>query len=46
VRAHQARTLLEEALAELASARRHLDFSSRQVAGLPGNLDGQFAALM
>ena len=36
----QARTLLEQALSELASARRHLDFSSSQVAGLPGTLEG------
>jgi len=36
----QARRLLEQALAELASARRHLDFSSRQVAALPAALEG------
>ena len=36
----QARSLLEQALAELASARRHLDFSYGQVAGLPGALQG------
>ena len=36
----QARSLLEQGLAELASARRHLDFSCQQVAGLPGDLEG------
>jgi uncharacterized protein YutE (UPF0331/DUF86 family) len=36
----QARRLLEQALADLAGARRHLDFSSQQVAGLPGSLEG------
>ena len=36
----QARTLLQQALADLANARRHLDFSFQQVAGLPGTLDG------
>ncbi|MGD1086373.1 MAG: HepT-like ribonuclease domain-containing protein [Verrucomicrobiota bacterium] len=36
----QARRLLDQALAELASARRHLDFSSQQVAGLPETLEG------
>jgi len=40
MRRDQARNLLEQALGELASARRHLDFSSRQVAGLPGTLEG------
>ena len=35
----QARTLLQQALADLASARRHLDFSFQQVAGLPDTLD-------
>ena len=35
----QARSLLDQALAELANARRHLDFSSRQVAGLPDTLE-------
>ena|ERR1017187_3010487 len=35
-----ARSLLEQGLAELASARRHLDFSFQQVAGLPDNLAG------
>ena len=36
----QARPFLEEALAELAQARAHLDFSFRQVAPLPDNLKG------
>jgi hypothetical protein len=36
----QARRFLEQALAELASARRHLDFSSQQVAGLSSTLEG------
>jgi uncharacterized protein YutE (UPF0331/DUF86 family) len=36
----QAQRLLDQALAELADARRHLDFSCRQVAGLSGNLEG------
>lgn len=35
-----ARELLAAALAELASARRHLDYSFQQVAALPGNLEG------
>lgn len=35
-----ARELLSVALAELAAARRHLDYSFQQVAGLPGNLEG------
>ncbi len=34
------RSLLEQSLAELASARRHLDFSFQQVAGLPDTLSG------
>ena len=33
-----ARSLLEQSLAELASARRHLDYSFQQVAGLPDTL--------
>ncbi|MGA3179061.1 MAG: HepT-like ribonuclease domain-containing protein [Verrucomicrobiota bacterium] len=36
----QARSLLEQALAELVSARGHLDFSYRQIEGLPGSLAG------
>jgi uncharacterized protein YutE (UPF0331/DUF86 family) len=36
----QARSLLEQALNELANARRHLDYSSQQVAGLPDTLAG------
>ena len=36
----QARELLAAALAELTSARRHLDFSFQQVVRLPGNLEG------
>jgi hypothetical protein len=36
----QARKLLEQALAELGNARRHLDFSFQQVAGLPSTLAG------
>ena len=36
----QARRLLEQGLAELAKARRHLDYSSQQVAGLPDTLEG------
>jgi uncharacterized protein YutE (UPF0331/DUF86 family) len=35
-----ARGLLEQSLAELAAARRHLDYSFQQVAGLPGTLQG------
>ena len=33
-----ARSLLEQGLAELANARRHLDYSFQQVAGLPDTL--------
>jgi uncharacterized protein YutE (UPF0331/DUF86 family) len=40
MKADQARSMLEQALADLANARRHLDFSCRQVAGLPGTLQG------
>jgi hypothetical protein len=36
----QARSLLEQALADLANTRRHLDFSCQQVARLPGSLEG------
>jgi len=36
----QARSLLQQALTDLANARRHLDFSFQQVAGLPGTLEG------
>ncbi len=32
---NHARSLLEQGLAELANARRHLDYSFQQVAGLP-----------
>lgn len=35
-----ARKLLEESLAELADARRHLNYSFQQVAGLPATLAG------
>ena len=35
-----ARSLLEQGLAELANARRHLDYSFQQVAGLPDALKG------
>lgn len=35
---NQARSLLEQGLAELANARRHLDYSFQQVAGLPDTL--------
>ena len=35
-----AHNLLEQGLAELASARRHLDYSFQQVAGLPDSLLG------
>jgi len=34
------RNLLEQGLAELTSARRHLDYSFQQVAGLPDTLAG------
>ena len=34
-----ARSLLEHGLAELANARRHLDYSFQQVAGLPDALE-------
>ncbi len=34
------RELLAAALAELSSARRHLDYSFQQIVRLPGNLDG------
>ena len=34
------RDLLAQALAELAEARRHLDYSHQQVAGLPDTLEG------
>ncbi len=36
----QSRRLLDHALAELASARQHLDYSFEQVAGLPDGLTG------
>jgi uncharacterized protein YutE (UPF0331/DUF86 family) len=36
----QTRRWLEQALVELASARRHLDYSCAQVAGLPETLEG------
>ena len=36
----QARSLLEQGLTELASARRHLDYSFQQIAGLPDTLEG------
>ena len=35
-----ARTLLEQSLAELSKARRHLDYSFQQVGGLVDTLDG------
>lgn len=34
------RRLLDQALAELAAARRHLDFSAARVRGLPADLKG------
>jgi uncharacterized protein YutE (UPF0331/DUF86 family) len=37
---NHARSLLEQGLAELASAQRHLDYSFQQVGGLPDNLAG------
>jgi len=37
---HHVRELLAQALAELADARRHLDFSHQQVARLPDTLAG------
>ena len=40
MKADQARRLLEQAVVELASARRHLDFSFSQVSGLPASLEG------
>jgi len=40
VKRDHARSLLERALAELASARRHLDFSFQQVAGLSDDWNG------
>ena len=35
----QARALLQQALPDLTNARRHLDFSFQQVAGLPDSLE-------
>ena len=35
-----AQSLLEQSLAELVKARRHLDYSSQQVSGLPDTLSG------
>jgi uncharacterized protein YutE (UPF0331/DUF86 family) len=35
-----ARSLVEQGLAELANARKHLDYSFQQVAGLPDTLAG------
>ncbi len=40
MRPGQARSLLEQGLAELAGARRRLDYSCEQVAGLPVTLEG------
>jgi uncharacterized protein YutE (UPF0331/DUF86 family) len=37
---NHARSLLEQGLAELANARRHLDYSFQQVTGLPDTLKG------
>ena len=37
---NHARSLLEQGLAELANARRHLDYSFQQVAALPDTLTG------
>ncbi len=37
---NHARSLLEQGLAELANARRHLDYSFQQVATLPDTLTG------
>jgi hypothetical protein len=44
MRRDHARSLLEQGLAELTSARRHLDYSFQQVAGLPDTLAGAKAA--
>lgn len=41
-----ARRLLEEGLAELANARRHLDYSFQQIAGLADTLDGATEQLL
>lgn len=35
MKSNHVRDLLAQALAELAEARRHLDYSHQQVAGLP-----------
>jgi hypothetical protein len=40
MRRDHARSLLEQGLAELTNARRHLDYSFQQVAGLPDTLAG------
>ena len=40
MRRDHARSLLEQGLADLISARRHLDYSFHQVAGLPDTLAG------
>jgi hypothetical protein len=46
---NQGRQFLAESLAELAQARRHLDYSFQQVAGLPADLNnanaGQLASV-
>jgi hypothetical protein len=44
VKPDYARKLLEEGLASLAAARRHLNYSSHQVAGLPASLTGAIEA--
>ena len=40
MRRDHSRSLLEQGLADLASARRHLDYSFQQVSGLPDTLAG------
>lgn len=40
MKSNHVRELLAQALAELANARRHLDYSFQQVAGLPDTLKG------
>jgi uncharacterized protein YutE (UPF0331/DUF86 family) len=40
VKRDQARSLLQQGLAELANARRHMDYSCQQVAGLSDTLEG------
>lgn len=40
MKAHLPTRLLQQALAELASARRHLDYSFQQVSAIPESLEG------